>query len=95
MNSGIRRRTFIETVAGLSGLCAYPSLMASDMIVGINKRIVPSSGVQIPVIGLGSWLTFDAGGVRARRENVAHVMQAFFDRGGGMIDSSPMYSTSQ
>ncbi len=95
MDNGIRRRSLIGGVAGLSSLCVLSPLLASEKPHGIIKRVVPSTGVEIPVIGLGSWLTFDAGAVRSRRENVFRVMQAFFDRGGGMIDSSPMYSSSQ
>jgi diketogulonate reductase-like aldo/keto reductase len=95
MNNAIRRRDFVKTIALLGSYCAFPSSFAANADAGIIKRAVASSGVQIPVIGLGSWLTFDAGGVKSRRANVASVMQAFFDRGGGMIDSSPMYSTAQ
>jgi len=95
MKNGIRRRSLIKGVAGLGACHSLSPLLASARDTGIITRAVPSSGVEIPAIGLGSWLTFDAGSVKSRRENVRRVMQAFFDRGGGMIDSSPMYSTAQ
>jgi diketogulonate reductase-like aldo/keto reductase len=56
---------------------------------------VPSSGEEIPVIGLGSWITFNVGRSPAAIGNVAAVMKAFFEEGGRMIDSSPMYGSSQ
>ena len=58
-------------------------------------RPIPSSGEAIPVVGLGSWITFNVGNDRAARAQCADVMQAFFDAGGRLIDSSPMYGSSQ
>ncbi|WP_346327368.1 aldo/keto reductase [Iodidimonas sp. SYSU 1G8] len=59
------------------------------------KRPIPSTGETLPVIGLGSWQTFNVGDDRALRDGCADVMKAFFDLGGTMIDSSPMYGSSQ
>lgn len=58
-------------------------------------RVVPSSGERIAAVGLGSWITFNVGADRPRREQCIAVMQAFFDGGGRVIDSSPMYGSSQ
>ncbi|HKU96560.1 MAG TPA: aldo/keto reductase [Vineibacter sp.] len=58
-------------------------------------RAVPSSGEALPVVGLGSWITFNVGNDRVARDSCAEVMRAFFDSGGRMIDSSPMYASSQ
>jgi diketogulonate reductase-like aldo/keto reductase len=49
----------------------------------------------LPVIGLGSWITFNVGNDRVARDACAEVMRAFFAAGGRMIDSSPMYGSSQ
>jgi diketogulonate reductase-like aldo/keto reductase len=59
----------------------------------IRKRI-PSTGEAIPVIGLGTSGTFDeaSGGARSA---LAPVLQTFFDRGGALIDSSPMYGAAE
>jgi diketogulonate reductase-like aldo/keto reductase len=56
---------------------------------------VPASGEPIPVIGLGSWITFNVGRDPVARRACAEVMRAFFDAGGRLIDSSPMYGSSQ
>ncbi|HEY1226716.1 MAG TPA: aldo/keto reductase, partial [Ramlibacter sp.] len=56
---------------------------------------IPSSGERLPVVGLGTWITFNVGRDRVAREECADVMRAFFEAGGRMIDSSPMYGSSQ
>jgi diketogulonate reductase-like aldo/keto reductase len=58
-------------------------------------RPIPSSGEQIPVVGLGSWITFNVGKDRAARAQCTEVMREFFAAGGRLIDSSPMYGSSQ
>ncbi|WP_287249454.1 aldo/keto reductase [Mesorhizobium sp.] len=58
-------------------------------------RAVPSSGEMLPAVGLGTWITFNVGGDPVLRDECAEVMAAFFAAGGRMIDSSPMYGSSQ
>lgn len=58
-------------------------------------RAIPSSGEQIPLIGLGSWITFNVGNDPPARAHCAEVMRHFFEAGGRVIDSSPMYGSSQ
>jgi diketogulonate reductase-like aldo/keto reductase len=58
-------------------------------------RRIPSSGEEIPLVGLGSWITFNVGGDQPARANCAEVMRNFFAAGGRLIDSSPMYGSSQ
>lgn len=61
----------------------------------ILMRAIPATGEEIPAIGMGSWQTFSVGGNRALRDQRVKVLRAFFELGGGMIDSSPMYSSSE
>src|SRR5262249_51798233 len=58
-------------------------------------RPIPSSRPALPPVGLGSWITFNVGNDRVARDSCAEVMRAFFAAGGRMIDSSPMYGSSQ
>ena len=58
-------------------------------------RAIPSSGEALPLVGLGSWITFNVGNDRAARDASAEVMRAFFQAGGRLIDSSPMYGSAQ
>ena len=46
-------------------------------------------------MGLGTWITFNVGDDAELREECAAVMRAFFREGGRVIDSSPMYGSSQ
>lgn len=62
---------------------------------GLETRVIPSSGARVPVVGLGTWITFNVGRDQALLERSTDVMRAFFEEGGGMIDSSPMYGSSQ
>ena len=50
---------------------------------------------RYPAVGLGTWITFNVGDDPVLRDECAEVMAAFFAAGGRMIDSSPMYGSSQ
>jgi diketogulonate reductase-like aldo/keto reductase len=58
-------------------------------------RAIPSTGEQIPRVGLGSWITFNVGNDPPARAQCVEVMRAFLEAGGRLIDSSPMYGSSQ
>ncbi len=58
-------------------------------------RPIPSTGERLPVVGLGTWITFNVGDDTELRDECAAVMSAFFAAGGRLIDSSPMYGSSQ
>ena len=60
----------------------------------ISRRI-PSTGETLPLIGLGTWQTFDAGADAAARHDLAEVVRIFVAEGGKAIDSSPMYGSSE
>jgi diketogulonate reductase-like aldo/keto reductase len=60
-----------------------------------HTRAIRSSGEALPLIGLGTWITFNVGNDRVAREACAEVMREFFAGGGVLIDSSPMYASSQ
>lgn len=58
-------------------------------------RPIPSSGEAIPRVGLGTWITFNVGNDPPARAQCAEVLRAFFAGGGRLVDSSPMYGSSQ
>ncbi len=85
------RRTVLT---GAAAALAAPTFARAQSLQRLHKTI-PSTGVTIPAVGMGSWLTFDVGanaGLRAARTD---VLREFFRLGGAVIDSSPMYGTSQ
>jgi diketogulonate reductase-like aldo/keto reductase len=58
-------------------------------------RPVPSTGELLPVIGIGTWQTFDVGSGAAERAPLREVLQAFAAGGGRVVDSSPMYGAAE
>ncbi len=90
----VRRRRLLQWLAGLAA-----AGMSSPMALAAGRpkilRPIPATGEKLPVIGLGTWLTFDVGTSFWERESRCEVLQAFFERGGTLIDSSPMYGRSE
>ena len=89
-----RRRTLCTLAAAGVSLFARPSLTFGQSRA-ILTRPIPSSGEQLPVVGLGSWITFNVGNDPVARDACAEVMKNFVEAGGRVIDSSPMYGSSQ
>jgi len=58
-------------------------------------RKIPSTGEDIPAVGLGTWQVFDAGNDAAARAPLREVLSEFARAGGKMIDSSPMYGSAE
>lgn len=88
------RRRFLQTMAlGLGGLVLPGTGFTKSS--SLLTRVIPSSQERIPMIGLGSSRTFNVGNDPAALANVAEVMGHFFKAGGKLIDSSPMYGSSQ
>lgn len=86
----ISRRAFVSSLAALSAL---PNLALARS--GQATKVIPKSGEALPVIGMGSWMTFNVGEDMSLRNKRTDVLRAFFAAGGGMIDSSPMYGSSE
>ncbi len=59
------------------------------------NRPIPRSGEPLPVIGLGTWQTFDVGAADAERAPLAEVVRLFLRGGGRVVDSSPMYGRAE
>jgi len=92
-----RRATLMRLAVLSAGAAAWSlplrSLAAID--TAPITRTIPSSGEAIPVVGLGSWITFNVGQDAAGRAASTAVIRAFLAGGGRMIDSSPMYGSAQ
>ncbi len=87
------RRTTLRGLAGLAALAmTTPSPAAREARA---ERTIPSSGETLPAIGIGTWQTFDAGGDLAQRGALKEVLAVFAAAGGRVVDSSPMYGTSE
>ena len=94
-----RRETLRRMGAGMAGLVAAVSpgvaSGAPPSQAAIATRRIPSSGETVPVIGLGTWQTFDVGTGAAARAPLDEVLAAFVELGGRVVDSSPMYGASE
>ena len=58
-------------------------------------RPIPSTSEPLPVIGLGTWQTFDVGAERAALDQRKEVLRILLEGGGKVIDSSPMYGRAE
>jgi diketogulonate reductase-like aldo/keto reductase len=89
------RRSLLCSLAGASiAVTAWPVTGAAQP-GSILTRPIPSTGEALPLVGLGTWITFNVGRDIEARDSCAAVMRAFFEAGGRLIDSSPMYGSSQ
>jgi diketogulonate reductase-like aldo/keto reductase len=87
------RRRFFKSLVAVAGAAWLPVLRAAA--TPVQMRTIPSSGEQLPVIGMGTWQTFDVGGDRYLVADRAKVLRTFLELGGGLVDSSPMYGSSE
>jgi diketogulonate reductase-like aldo/keto reductase len=90
-----RRRLLAGVAAAGAATMLRPRIASAAPSSAPLTRPIPSSGEALPVVGLGSWITFNVGDDPRARNACADVMRAFFAAGGRMIDSSPMYGSSQ
>ena len=81
-----------RTLGALAGLALMRKARAAQ---AMHARAIPGSGERLPVIGIGTWQTFDVGGDAAARAALQEVLRAFFAGGGRVVDSSPMYGSSE
>jgi diketogulonate reductase-like aldo/keto reductase len=89
------RRGFLAAGAAYAAsLAVLPRTVGAQPASPALRRI-PSTGAAIPAVGLGTWITFNVGNDPELREACAAVMASFFEAGGRVIDSSPMYGSSQ
>ena len=89
------RRRFLAALGALGATAALGPVRAAGAADLPLTRTIPASGESLPVIGMGSWITFDVGGDTADRAVRTDVLRTFFELGGGMVDSSPMYGSSE
>lgn len=59
------------------------------------KRLIPSGNEKIPVIGLGTWQTFNVDNSEEERVALRGVLKTLVAKGSSVIDSSPMYGASE
>ena len=94
-SSSVNRRSLLTSLAAAGSALALRPRAAPAQQAQVLTRAVPSTSEALPLVGLGTWITFNVGDDKVARDECAAVMRAFFAAGGRMIDSSPMYGSSQ
>jgi diketogulonate reductase-like aldo/keto reductase len=89
----ISRQQFVRQCGiSLAGAVLLPRMQSPSKQI---LRTIPVSGEKIPVIGLGSWRTFDIGNSENEQAPLREVLKLFVESGGKVVDSSPMYNRSE
>lgn len=95
----INRRQVLQLSASV---LAYPSLglngaraASATNALPLIQRPIPNSGELLPAMGMGTSRTFDTKPDPRSLANLAAVVEAFFEGGGKVIDSSPMYGKAE
>lgn len=91
----MNRRTFIQWLSGLSATLVFSPVLSAAQSPR-HTRAIPSTGERLPVIGLGSWITFGIDPQDTELMNKREqLMREFLNQGGGVLDSSPMYGNAE
>ncbi|SHJ02310.1 aldo/keto reductase [Pseudozobellia thermophila] len=89
------RRQAIKSISSLTaGTLVWPQY-ALEAKKEMGHRKIPSTGELLPLVGLGTWQSFDAGNDQDLRKQLTKVLLEMYKKGGRLIDSSPMYGSSE
>jgi diketogulonate reductase-like aldo/keto reductase len=96
----VDQRTRRQTLKNLSAAMIalnFPErgLPMADVREKMRTRLIPSTREPLPVVGCGTYRTFDVGATPEERAPLLEVLKMLFAAGGSVIDSSPMYGTAE
>ncbi len=89
-----RRRT-LQYLATVGATALLPMTLSAQPNKPLIKRAIPKSGELLPVVGIGTYDTFDVGSKAPERTELKQVLLEFAALGGTVIDSSPMYGEAE
>jgi diketogulonate reductase-like aldo/keto reductase len=99
-SSGFTRREFTKAL----GLGVAATAVSSSSLFGaaafaapptsLITKTIPRTGETVPAIGLGTYLTFDVI-PGAPRDHIREVIRRFWEGGGRVVDTSPLYGTGE
>jgi diketogulonate reductase-like aldo/keto reductase len=90
----ITRRQSIKTL-GMAAMTPLASSWLPAQDAKPLRRSIPSTGELMPVVGLGTWQTFDVSDSDEQRAPLKEVLKNLIAKGGSVVDSSPMYGRSE
>ena len=91
----ISRREMLKVSAGAGAAVLLSEWPASAQERPLIMRSIPSSGEQIPAVGLGSARTFSVGPPSSAWGPLSEVLELFHEMGGRFFDTAPSYGTSE
>ncbi|REC95133.1 aldo/keto reductase [Kushneria indalinina] len=94
MPLSIPRRRFLIGLTATGLAARWPQAFAGRDEAPITRSI-PSTGEALPVIGMGTWRTFNVGTDPELLDQRAEILELFFQRGGRVVDASPMYGSAE
>jgi aryl-alcohol dehydrogenase-like predicted oxidoreductase len=92
MNSHCTRRRILQAGAAVLGAMLMP---VESHGAGMLERRIPKTGESLPAVGLGTWQVFDVAGDPTGMAQARDTLRVFVEQGGRVIDSSPMYGSSE
>lgn len=90
----MNRRALLGMIVGGAAAATLPKFGHAATPQSL-MRPIPKSGELIPTVGMGTWITFNVGQNTALRDQRTEVLRKFFEMGGGIVDSSPMYGSAE
>ena len=85
------RRDALKLLAGVP----FALHMSDSFAAGLLRRPIPASGELLPAVGLGTWQVFDVATQAEELGQARAALSRFVQLGGAVVDSSPMYGTSE
>jgi diketogulonate reductase-like aldo/keto reductase len=98
---GYTRREILTLAAGASAVFTFgpvgaqPAPSTGTGGKTMQTRAIPSSNESLPIVGLGTYRGFDVEPSQPAYKDLPAVLDALFDKGGKLIDSSPMYGRAE
>jgi aryl-alcohol dehydrogenase-like predicted oxidoreductase len=89
------RRAALKTLAGAFAAAAGSYPLAAQRTQSMSSRPIPRTGERLPMVGVGTWQTFDVGPNAPERTELKEVLRLLAQYGGSVIDSSPMYGEAE
>jgi aryl-alcohol dehydrogenase-like predicted oxidoreductase len=88
----VARRDFLRLALGAGAVALTGDFAMAENLI---RKPIPKTGELLPVVGLGTWQTFDIGAAQSARAPLKEVLREFVRLGGSVLDSSPMYGKSE
>ena len=86
-----RRALLKNTAAAGTAMALLPRLLQAQSGAQIITRTIPSSGEELPMVGLGSSATFSSMARTPDTTALREVLRTLIDNGGMVFDTAPGY----